>query len=812
MKRILTLIFVLMASCAWGATGDITAIRILGSATGVTDATSACNTASACTGWVAEIDVAGLSTGGTYSLGMGVNNDPTNATIKCTVTSLGYDTSGNATTISRTIYGTKILRKIYNSGYTLPYPNDEISNAGTLTIRVALSDAVYASDTSVTCNVGAGFYTQGGTPTNAATGMVVTNSSTLAYPRVIANWSWPGFTRITGSTFTVRAVGFHRHAQNKRPLAAMIFTATDQHSHSATVTVNDMTVDPAMADASKVQEYIGTIPTSTFTQGDLITVNFKAIPWVGDSGAIMDTSDGVNTMPTPLYAPQYYIYDGAGTFGTAAVVVDGTSGNDSTCVAVAESAFNGVNDAATLAPCATINKAAVVMRAFNASNSSPSRTDEAGTVYVKPGTYTWTGASVAIGASSGTNPDKAWSTITTFPGVNRSDVVITGITSTTYNKWGSTPLKISGITVNVTAGTPVEIFNGTASTYLWVDNCVLTMTSGTTFAYNFGIAYYTHNTLNAVATGLGAYSSTSYPAMVRGNTIPGLNNVVYLYTWLGNTSTTTGASFSVQTPDALTVKATAPIFAFNKLNNSSSSTNETLRVFPTITTGIGAAIVGNVMERIATGLVRLIGLADDGTTNSPVNNIMLWHNTLAGSRINRAYNDTGSSPIMRTLWSDRGNLYDATAIKSDTFGTPPNAGHIGNWACEYGVGWIGSVDAATTGMFSAVGSWQPEFWGLNTKSVSIAASNDVQALSEPPSGTVNSLDWIGFMNRQSFNGSAGSGNGDYHLTYSSPARNMIPSGKAVLPYDLDGKTRFNDGHGSAGAYEKQPVTSAGVVF
>ncbi len=109
-----------MASCAWGATGDITAVRVLGSATGVTDATSACNTASACTGWVAEIDVAGLSTGGTYSLGMGVNNDPTNATIKCTVTSLGYDDTGSATTISRTIYGTKILRKIYNVGYTPP--------------------------------------------------------------------------------------------------------------------------------------------------------------------------------------------------------------------------------------------------------------------------------------------------------------------------------------------------------------------------------------------------------------------------------------------------------------------------------------------------------------------------------------------------------------------------------------------------------------------------------------------------------------------------------------------------------------------
>src|SRR4051794_37459310 len=109
----------------WGATGDITAIRIIGSATTVAETTSACNTASACTGWVAEVDAANLSTGGTYALGIGPNNDPSGAKIVCTVTSSGYSPSAVLGTTTRTVYGTHQLRKQYASGYTAPYASDE---------------------------------------------------------------------------------------------------------------------------------------------------------------------------------------------------------------------------------------------------------------------------------------------------------------------------------------------------------------------------------------------------------------------------------------------------------------------------------------------------------------------------------------------------------------------------------------------------------------------------------------------------------------------------------------------------------------
>jgi hypothetical protein len=92
------------AGKTFAATGDITAVRII---------KDTCSVGITCNGWVAEIDITGLATGGTYNFGMGTNNDPTNAKIVFTLTSHGYDTSGNATTITRTIYGTQWLRKAY---------------------------------------------------------------------------------------------------------------------------------------------------------------------------------------------------------------------------------------------------------------------------------------------------------------------------------------------------------------------------------------------------------------------------------------------------------------------------------------------------------------------------------------------------------------------------------------------------------------------------------------------------------------------------------------------------------------------------
>lgn len=256
---------------------------------------------------------------GTPSFALGVDttfpsappyNSPAGAKVVLSLTSVGFDTSGNATTISRTVYGTQYVRQPYPSqasadaiaaasadacsGDTVP--------AGYADVRVALSDFVYAMDTSLSLNVSAGAVTLGSQANNAVTGLSVTNNastsinacsnvtgypancSAAVYPWPIARWATVPYQQEFGSSFNLEVVGFDRHYKQYLPLSAVIFTVTDQHSHTVTATVNAPTISNSTpGDQGAVQAYVANISQSTFTAGDQLTANFKACPWVGDT-------------------------------------------------------------------------------------------------------------------------------------------------------------------------------------------------------------------------------------------------------------------------------------------------------------------------------------------------------------------------------------------------------------------------------------------------------------------------------------------------------------------------------------------------
>ena len=784
--------FLITSPIVHAATGDIVAVRIVGATTTVASANSACNATSSCNGWVAEIDIAGLNASGTYSFGLGTNNDPTNAKIVLTVTSLGFTATGATTTVQRTIYGTDWVRQ--------PYPNatlaDEATSTGIVTVRVSLSDFIYQKDTNITATIASGFYTQGGTPNNAAASIAVTNNSVLSYPKTIANWSYPGWTRITGSSFTVRAVAFNRSAQQGLPVRVVKFTATDQHSHSVSTLVTLPTVDNSLGDASKIVEYIGTLPTASFTAKDLITINFAAYPWVGDTGAVMDTSDGVNSQPTPLYAPIYGIYDD-GTYGTAAAVVDASVGNDSTCAAVAESSFSSSSPPTA---CLTINKAAAIINAYN--NTNYSRNDAAGTIYLKAGNYNWTGSSTAISATA----SNAWNIVTPFPGVSSSSVVINGQSG--GQAFGGTKIKLENLTINVTSS-PVSLFNGID--YLWLDHCSL-VSNGTAPIYQVKIYYITDGSLGALTNGLRNFGGVqSSPALVRGNNLIGLGTAT-VFTVLGNSNSALGIQTWANETSGQFVSSTAPIFSFNTMYRMTpNSGNAILSLDQTTSNGIGAAVVQNLFENNYTDEVSAMwGVSSDGSTASPVNNVMLWYNTTVGGRINRGYNETGSTVRYRSLWSEVGELTDLDAIKTDTFGAPTST-RIGNWAVLYGVGRRGSYTAEVSGGstgFTAAGDFQLEFDGLSSYAPTKTLLGNQPILSQ-----TNSVGVIGYVNRQAFDGtSANSGGGNYELTGSSPAIAMVPGALAALPYDLAGNARHTSSAGAAGAYEYVDTTPPSVTW
>lgn len=791
------------------APGDISALRVVGSTSTVTDSTSACNSAEACNGWVLEVDVTGLATGGTYSLGIGTRNNTTTAKVYCDVTSPGYTQAAAATTIVRRIYATKPLRKVYDAAYSAPYPASETSGSGMVTLRLALSDAVYSGDT-LACSIGAGLYTSGGTASSAWAGSA-TNASTLAHSlsKVLANWSWPHWQRINISlagdglnnadgSITLRAVAYHRAAQNAKPVAAVVFSVTDGTT-TVTSTATAMSVDTTIGDANKVVEYAGTISAAqlaTLTQGATLTANFAAYPWVGDSTAVLNTADGVNTQPTPLYAPRTLLLDRTGEYGTSAAVVDAVAGNDTTCAAVKESVFNSASPPVA---CATINRAALLIRNLNAAATPTGfgRGDAAGTIYLQAGNHPWTGASNFITGTANT-----WTTIRPFPGVAKSAAVINAVSGNQHLGTG-TKIKLQGVTVNV-ATAPTQVF-ASSSAYLWLDDCDLTSnaTSATIQAASF---YVTRSTIRACRTCLQTLS-VSHPALARGNTVTSdyLSSLT-MFTVLGNAiSGNSSVSFgSTLTASPTTATTTAPIVAYNSLLASSVTSTSPLAYISTAGSPLGAAIIQNVFEYISSVSTALVRIAADGSTVSPVRNILLWHNTLSGQRINRAYNDAGSSLYLRHLWQEAGNLYECAAIKADTF-APTSAARVGNWAMLYGVGNYGNMDVEAGTVANPVGTsglWQHEFPGLYSDWGQVAASNDAQTTTQAPTTTMRPVNYAQFTSRRSWDGiTAGAGGGDYRLRSGSPAISLIPAGQAVLPFDLDGYPRRNDGVGAAGAYE-----------
>ena len=127
----------LAASALNAATGDILSVSI------------------ATNGWQALVTIDGVTTNGTYSLGLGTNNTLVAPTVVLQVTSLGFDDVGQPTTNSRLVYGTRPVR--------LPYPNqiynDESLAGSSVTVKIALSDFIYPGDTA-TATILAGLYKQ----------------------------------------------------------------------------------------------------------------------------------------------------------------------------------------------------------------------------------------------------------------------------------------------------------------------------------------------------------------------------------------------------------------------------------------------------------------------------------------------------------------------------------------------------------------------------------------------------------------------------------------------------------------------------
>jgi len=745
MKRLALALLILSPLRMLAAIGDITGVAVRSD------------------GWSADVYISGLNTNGTYSYGLGSNAALTGSEkLRIALTSQGFDDTGTATTVPRIVVGTKRVRK--------PYPDDlagdETLDSGVLRVRVALSDYVYSGDSNLTATLVAGLYAQGGTNSAAASSVTVTNYSTVAYPKPIANWSWPGW-QLLNTTTDLRVVAFHRHGQSGRPVRAVKFTLIGGGMTNTAISTRPEIVSGA-GDAVPVQEYVGRVDTSGFTNETIVTTHFAAYPWIGDAASVLDTSDGVNAPISPLYGRQTNIVDRLGTYGYAVAVV-ATNGNDSTGVATTRASFTTNSPPAAFL---TINKAAKAIQATN--NTLYGRNRAEGIIYVHAGNYQWAGS-----ANSVSGVGYTWCEVRQYPGETSRTWVITNSVS---DKYLSQDTKTKVVGASITSPT-TGAFDLT--TDLWIDDCVVN-TAGTATFYRLNNWRVTRSTITALNQGLRPYSTGNYPcSLIRGNTISGISDFVQFYVYVGNYRTASDQS-GAATIDWFATMGTpmsAPIMAFNQFLKYTNNTAPPVYIGQGRTNTVGSAIVCNLIEMAGTTSQPALQVgADNATaTSQALDNVILWNNTVVGQRVNVAYNDSTTAAPSRALWSMRGNVFEDGNIKSDTF-TTANAARTGNWPAVWGVGSSGNVWAEN---FSAgvPGGFVPEFLGINSYIPAIVSATPIT------SGT-NTVGWLRFFDRQAYVGTGGAsatGLGNYRLLSDSPA--IGRESDLTTPYDIAGNAR-----------------------
>jgi len=701
-------------------------------------------------GWVLDVAIQGLTNGtgtnGLYNFGLGTNNTLTdNQTVVVSITSMGFDDTGTPISVPRTVYGTFALR--------LPYPNqsnkDQVVVNGVLTNKIVLSDYVFARDSNIVAQIAAGYYTDPTKLSNNSATLPVPNGSVLAYQRPIANWTWPGWDRIAGSSFTLRAAGFHQSAQRGRPVRLMRFIAQDAHQNRVTNDVLQMTVDRTLGDQLPFGEYVGTLSTSNLTEGDVITNTFQAYPWIGDRP--LDSGDGTNVQPTPLYSPLYLLNDKTGQYGSTIALVSQT-GSDTTGVAVDSAAFNSNSPPAAFA---TIAGAASAIAATN--EVVHGRNDVGGgIVYLRSGNYSWLGGSRTYGLTPNCNLEAA-----TYPG-DQQAVISSG------SGFGRDTVsgKVKLHNLNITSGAN---FTFAGETNFWMDECIIN-TSAAALIYNISIWYLTGCTVVQLPQGIYPYSiQDSAPALVRGN----LTTVgCFAYTVCGNVFNGPVPGTCMYTdPYTKTIpQGDGSIMYNNIFYRVSAQVGTCYEVYYDSLTN-GVVFAQNLAICATNGTYQFIVISGLTATNTLCNNVMFWQNDAVGRSCDLAFNNNGTTALMRVFWSVKNNLFDKLDIETDT-GTAPSVGRTGDWAENFGVSYSGNFNANIIGIGNTA-FINPEFLGLN---------------SYQPAQGGSGPNYFQYIDDEAYSGVvAGNGFGNYQLLSTSPV--FGSAYEWLLPFDLAGNPR-----------------------
>lgn len=730
-------------------------------------------------GWVAVVVLKGL----TSLVGTCV---PSSLTLS--VSDPGYDTSGNVTTVNRTITGVAQLRRQYPSG-----ASKMISTDGTdLTIYITLDDWIYTGTTIVSATIGGTFYT-GCTAGN--TGAAYSNLSATAYPKALFGWLNDQEDVATGNTYPVEAVAFHRHAQGSQQVACVKYTATDGTNFGTTSTVSAPTLSTKMTQGNIPEVWAASVDFSTLnvTNGSTFcTVNAKVYPWIGDSSAVLDLSIHGVAWPTSLpITPLRIVNDRTLAYGGAfAYVLVGAGGSPQVSKTAATARAN---------PYATVTAAMNAIKVFNTANGISHNDHGGATVRLMDNAGAAQTHTIASGTTQPAAPASTYCTV-------EPDPLNTGAISVTFSAQSAYPdmMRWRNFTLVSNAGTTRNfIGQNNARSKLSIDGITYDATANGMDGATWYSMKYTRN-----ITLVGGRS-------LEFNGIPNATcNIALMAGWVSSTLTS-----QVNNADQakLVIGCTMPNYLLQAETSGTGDgddgriiyNNKFLRALVVNATqktfSYGLANVQNQWEHdtAADAAVMSMNFFADGDLTSLLNYIE-FNNTAVGNRCSRMYNDTVSNKIAPTGNLKQGrscfNIWDDYNIKSDTYTS--GQGSVGNFAYMYSVGNVGNVS-----LFGAVNrgpTEAPHNDNVDTPFLGNAwlpSSNPNLQLASGANLTQAQIMAL-FVNYTVAPQASVARGGNYTpLSTSALLKSRVPIGKGVLLRDLAGTLRRTDGTGAAGAYE-----------
>lgn len=722
---------------------------------------------------------------------------------------------------------------------TLP-KNDELAPTGSLTTRVALSDYIYLDDntgagksgTAPTFTIAASVISSGGNNSNALTNAAVTQSSTQDYANTIARFVTLPYKRLTGA-FTVECQAFNRHARNGFPVAAVKFTFAD-----GTVTRTQIiTAMSLSADTDQVPVYAASDNASNFTQGASVTCKIECFPWVGDADNVADSSTGtwqsatggqLSNLPVGVCATG----SGAASYPNTYCCVDNTNGND------ANLAFSTAA-AAEAAPVQNYSKALKRIQDYNNANYSRNTVD-AGIILLKGGSHLQ-----GVGGETITAHSKCEVIVQPASTDTQTTAIITGFNAT--SRASNSIVRFAGITIAASSSTNQLIsFPRTACPNMF-DTVILTGAGSTTNLLSGTNGVPAAIFKNCTTTGyLNGYigGNDNIALLIRGGSLSGVTGsggvkCARCVTGLSYLTPTSSTFYPYINATVGWTETGNIVLSYNKVFGS----NGIFFLSSGGTAMADVAIVANVMERAGAGTSAMVEISA-----APITNILLWHNTCAGERVNTEGAVTGGAGTgtnyVYQLASYKYNSwqYNGTHNQGDVH--VANSLITGQWPySQYDVGWAGNngeIRAIESFSFLGIGSSNQTVAGYTND---LSRGGNVTAAGSYTSGSFlanevviqtgtgvlaysgaaqsagatlalygiygatsnNSGTWVGKTSGAIFTPAAipttGAGTGNYQPTAASILVGKVPSGGSVISYDLARVAIPNNGTGAAGAYQ-----------